>query len=134
MDWIQNHETLAWWLAATSITTFVLTLILVPLTIIRLPSDYFISGYQKRLLGSVTHPVVRGLWELAKCLLGLTLVVIGMLMLVLPGQGIITIFIGIMLLRFPGKYRLQRWMLARERVLRPANWLRRQAGREPLRV
>jgi hypothetical protein len=136
MEWIQNNETLAWWLFVISVTSFLVTLIAVPVTLIRLSADYFIPDYQSRLssVSKVSHPVIRTLWELTKFVLGLTLVVVGILMLVLPGQGIITILIGIMLLRFPGKYRLQRWILGRERVLRSANWLRRKAGREPLRI
>jgi len=58
--------------------------------------------------------------------------VAGIIMLVLPGQGIFTILIGIMLLNFPGKYRLERWIVARRPVLRSINWLRRRAGRAPL--
>ena len=123
MEWIQNHETLAWWLFVVSVTSFALTLIAVPVTLVRLSPDYFISSRHSRhsRSSSVSHPVIRTLWELTKFILGLTLVVIGILMLVLPGQGIITILIGIMLLRFPGKYRLERWILSRERVFRSAN-------------
>jgi hypothetical protein len=37
-----------------------------------------------------------------------------------------------MLLDFPGKYRLERWLATRRAVWRSINWLRRRAGREPL--
>ena len=52
-------------------------------------------------------------------------------MLVLPGQGILTILAGIMLLDFPGKHRLLRWIVAHPQVLRTLNWLRRR-GHPPL--
>ncbi len=136
MEWIQNNETLAWWLFVISVSAFLLTLIAVPLTLVRLSPDHFIANQQSRLSSpsTVSHPVIRTLWELTKFILGVALVVLGILMLVLPGQGVITILIGVMLLRFPGKYRLERWILGRKRVLRSANWLRRKAGREPLRI
>jgi hypothetical protein len=68
----------------------------------------------------------------AKNLLGYILIVAGILMLVLPGQGTWTIVVGIMLLNFPGKYKLERWIVSRGPVLRSINWVRRRAGRDPL--
>jgi hypothetical protein len=55
-------------------------------------------------------------------------------MLLLPGQGLLTILVGILITEFPGKYRLARWIITRRRVLSAINWLRKRAGREPLRV
>jgi len=56
----------------------------------------------------------------------------GIAMLVLPGQGILAILGGIELMDFPGKYRLERWIVSRPAVLRSVNWLRRRMGRPPL--
>jgi hypothetical protein len=53
-------------------------------------------------------------------------------MLLLPGQGVLTILIGIVLLDFPGKYRLERWAVRHRPVYRSINWLRR--GREPIEL
>ena len=53
-------------------------------------------------------------------------------MLVLPGQGILTIIIGIMFINFPGKYRLERWVVLRGPVLTIINRLRHRAGHAPL--
>ena len=69
---------------------------------------------------------------IGKNVLGAIFVVAGLIMLVLPGQGIFTILIGIMLLDFPGKYRLERWIVARRPVLQSINWLRQRAGRAAL--
>ena len=41
---------------------------------------------------------------------------------------------SMMLLTIPGKYRFEKWLVGRRFVLRPINWLRRRAHREPLRV
>jgi hypothetical protein len=64
--------------------------------------------------------------------LGYVFIVVGIVMLVIPGQGVLTIVIGIMLLNFPGKYRLERWLVVRRPVLRSINWLRRRSKRNPL--
>ncbi len=69
---------------------------------------------------------------IAKNLLGYIFVVAGTLMLVLPGQGLLTILVGIMFLNFRGKYELERWIVSRQPVLGSINWIRRRAGRAPL--
>ena len=60
--------------------------------------------------------------------------VAGIAMLVLPGQGVLTIVIGIMLLDFPGKYRFERRLVAYGPVLKAINGIRRAARRQPLIV
>ncbi len=67
----------------------------------------------------------------AKNILGGLLVVMGVVMLFTPGQGLLTILIGLLLLNFPGKYRLERWLVLRPGVLRGLNWLRQRRGHRP---
>ena len=66
-----------------------------------------------------------------KNLLGAALVVLGLLMLVTPGQGQVTLLAGLLLMNFPGKYRLERAVVSREGVMRALNWFRRRSGRPP---
>ena len=56
----------------------------------------------------------------------------GIAMLALPGQGILTILVGITLLNFPGKRRLELRIVRQRRVLRAINWMRAKAKRPPL--
>jgi hypothetical protein len=44
----------------------------------------------------------------------------------------LTILIGVMLLNFPGKRRLERWLVSRPRVLPVINRLRARFGKPPL--
>ena len=132
VQWIQSHETILWWLAALSIITFVSTLVAVPLLVVKIPSDYFAHGRRTGALWADRHAAVRWMLLLAKNLLGYILIAAGILMLVLPGQGMLTIMAGIMLLNFPGKYNLERWIVSRHHVLRSINWARRRAGQVPL--
>ena len=134
IEWIQTHETLLWWLAAVSMVTFVATLIAVPILVARIPSDYFAHRRRHRTPWAEHHPAVRAMLMTAKNVLGGVFIVVGIAMLVLPGQGVLTIVIGIMLLDFPGKYRLERSVVASRPVLRSINWLRRRAHRAPLEV
>ena len=62
------------------------------------------------------------------------LVMAGIAMLVLPGQGLLTILLGIMLLEFPGKRRVELMLLRRPEILAGLNWIRRHANRPPFEV
>ena len=59
---------------------------------------------------------------------------LGIMLLVLPGQGILTIIVGIILVDFPMKYRLERWLVSRKKVLKSMNWLRKRANKKPLKL
>ncbi|WP_233490267.1 PGPGW domain-containing protein [Thiocapsa marina] len=78
------------------------------------------------------HPVVYVSLRLFKNLVGWVLVLAGILMLVLPGQGILTIIMGLVLSDFPGKYALERRLASKQRVLDGINWIRRRSGHPPL--
>jgi hypothetical protein len=131
LEWLQGNENRIFWVAGASILTFLAFMVVVPLLIIRIPPDYFAHGRFRRKLWANRHLVLRMALLIGKNILGGVFVAAGIVMLVLPGQGILTILAGIMLLDFPGKYRLVRGIVARPRVLRTLNWLRRRAGRAP---
>lgn len=132
-DWITINEATLWYLAAFSFISFVATLLLVPVLVVRIPEDYFADEKRHRWEPwADEHPVIRWSLLLAKNLLGYIFIVLGIIMLVLPGQGILTILIGIMFINFPGKYRLERWVVLRAPVLNVINKLRRRSGRMPL--
>jgi hypothetical protein len=65
---------------------------------------------------------------------GYLFLVLGAFMLILPGQGVLTIVAGLALIDFPGKHRLIQWLVARPSVLKSMNWMRERAGRDPLIV
>ena len=71
---------------------------------------------------------------LLKNLLGLALVVLGLVFLLMPGQGVIVILIGVLLLDFPRKKELERWLISRGPILKLANWIRRKANKAPFRI
>ena len=131
---IQADETVFWWLTVTLIVAFFATLIIVPWFVIRIPSDYFSDSNieRRKTPWSNWHPLVRRILLVGRNVLGYVFLVVGTAMLVLPGPGILTIVVGIILLNFPGKYRLERWMVERRPVLRSINWLRRWAKKAPI--
>jgi hypothetical protein len=131
-EWIRANDTLLWVLATASVVTFVATLIAVPWIVIRIPHDYFAHRTRHATDWSQHHPAVRVLLKAGKNTLGAVFVLVGLAMLALPGQGLLTMLIGVMLLDFPGKFRFERWFVGRRPVLRAMNWLRKKGGRPPL--
>ncbi len=130
--WIQIHEMALMWLTAISVVTFVGSLFIVPFLVVRIPDDYFARKEEHGKSWANYHPVVRGILLAGKNLLGYILIAAGLAMLVLPGPGTLTILIGILLVDFPGKYRLERWIVTRGPVLQSVNWFRQRAGHAPL--
>ena len=134
IEWIQTHAAVSWWLAGLSALAFVATLFIVPIIVVRIPADYFEHPSRHRAPWADQHFVVRAFLLAAKNVFGGFLVVVGIAMLVFPGQGLLTIAIGLVLMDFPGKFHVERWIVTRKPVFQAINWLRRRAGQAPLVV
>lgn len=134
LSYIQENENVLLILGIVSVVSFLATLIIIPWIVLRIPADYFSKPRRVSLVSSSAHPSIKILVLIVKNLLGLAVVVLGIAMLVLPGQGLLTILIGVVLIDFPGKYKFQRWLISRDPVLKSANWLRKKGEKEPLRL
>lgn len=121
-------------LLAISVASFVAGALLLPLFVTRIPADYFSRPQRQRLLDGSRHPLLALLLAGVKNLTGLLLVLAGLVMLVTPGQGVLTLLVGLMIMNYPGKYRLERWLIMRPRVLPAVNWLRAKFHHPPLDV
>ncbi len=133
LEWLQQNDHLAW-LGALSLLTFVASLVLVPVLVVRMPADYFVAPARTGGRMAARHPLARLLLVALKNGLGILLLLAGIAMLVLPGQGLLTMILGLLLLDFPGKYRLERRLILHPRVLPVVNHIRRRRGHPPLRT
>ncbi len=129
VDWLRDYQGWLWGLGLLSIGTFVFSLVALPLVIVRLPADYFVSRPLRDW--PARRPALHLLLVVLKNMLGYVFVVAGVAMLVLPGQGLLTILIGVMLLDFPGKRRLERRIIQIPRLMQAANWMRVRYGQPP---
>ena len=132
LQWIAENPAILAVLAGVSLVTFVGTLVVVPVLLVRMRADYFLdpdpaTSFHRR------HPALRAAGAFAKNVIGATLVVIGFLLLLLPGQGILSILVGLSLLDFPGKRRLERRIAMQRHVRRSIDWIRTRRGHPPLR-
>lgn len=128
-DWLPQ---LLFWGSAVSLATLVATVVAVPWVVGRLPADYFSQPRRAVLPQDRSFP---GLLLMGfKNLLGAVLVLLGIIMLFTPGQGLLTLLVGLLLMNFPGKYRLERTLVARPGVFRALNWLRGRRGAGPMEL
>jgi archaellum biogenesis protein FlaJ (TadC family) len=116
-----------------SVVTFVLSILVVTVVLVKLPANYFHPSHAREFLVE-RHPVLRALGIFAKNLAGLVLVFFGVLMSLpgVPGQGVLTILLGVMLLDFPGKRALETYIVSRPRVRAGVNALRARFDKPPL--
>jgi len=130
--WFAEHEAVAWWLGSASVVTLVAAMILLPVVVTRIPADYFVDRSRHPVPWSRQHPVVRWILLTAKTTVGAIFVVAGLGLLFLPGQGVLTILMGLTLMSFPGKFAVERRMIRLRPVAQSINWMRKRAGKRGL--
>ena len=125
-----SSETLVM-LTVLSIVFFVGSLIVIPFILIRLPADFFDIRVPRPWMQD-QHPVLRLIGHIVKNAVGAIFLFAGFLMLFLPGQGILTVLIGISMLDFPGKRNLEAKMIGQPTVLHAINGMREKFGKPSL--
>jgi hypothetical protein len=139
-EWIERFKPEGWsdtelglFGIGLTVVTAVGSIVVCALVAVRIPATYFVGDHPPRMWAD-RHPFVRWPLVVVKNLFGVFLVLIGIIMSFpgVPGQGILTILMGAMLLDFPGKRKAERWLLRRRGVLTGLNKVRKRYGREPL--
>ena len=134
LTWLGENQGLLEWMGGVSLLMFVATLVVFPLVVIYLPEDYFVRDRRDPAHQTRRHPAVWLALTVLKNIFGALLILAGIAMLVLPGQGLLSILIGVTLLNFPGKYALERRIVGRPAVSRTLNRIRARARRPPLEI
>lgn len=130
--WLQDHRSLAWLIGVASLLMFLGTLAGLATAVVLLPPRHFVRDGERPPLVHFENPALRLLYRILKNAVGVFFILAGLAMLVLPGQGLLSLLVGMSLTDFPGKRRVIRSIVKRKAVLRSANWLRRKFGRSPL--
>ena len=118
-------------LTIASIIGFIGSLIAIPWILIRLPSDYFDLRVPRHWMKD-QHPVLRIIGLIIKNFVGTIFLIAGFLMLFLPGQGLLTMLIGISFIDFPGKRKLEAKIVGQRTVLNAINIMRKKFNKPPL--
>ena len=127
----RHLEIIVLWASGLSLLALVATAIAVPWVVARLPHDYFNQAHRAVWRLSADEPWFALVLGMVKNVLGALLVLLGLIMLVTPGQGLLTLLMGLLLMNFPGKYQLERWLVGRRGVLSALNWLRHRSDQPP---
>ena len=105
------------WVTGVSIATFTVSAAVLPWLLTRLPEDYFVETARVARPPWPSHPLAYWAWRVAKNVLGVVLLPAGVVMLVTPGQGVLTIIAALWLLDFPRKRRWERYLILLPNVL-----------------
>ncbi len=134
VDWLEAHAALSTAIVVGSVVFAVGSLWAVHRFLITIPPDYFQQEHKPLELWTDSHPVLRWCVIIGKNVLGGVLIVIGIVMLFTPGQGVLSLLLGISLVDLPGKRSLERRILQQDKVLGLVNRLRKRADQPPLEV
>ena len=131
-EFLSDYKIYLVWLGTLSFTIFIFSLLTIKWLVALIPSDYFIKKNNSEFRSN--YPIFWLVSIIIKNLVGYTLIVGGILMLVLPGQGLFTIFVGLMLSNYPGKFYIERKFIAIPSVLRAINWLRKKSNTPSIKI
>lgn len=115
------------------VVTFAVNLAIVSFILVKIPADHFAGSHHTKFW-SGPRPALRAAGIVGKNILGILLIVLGILLSIpgVPGQGLLTILLGLMLVNFPGRRTLEHKVLQRAEVLKSINRLRARYGKAPL--
>ena len=119
--------------ALICVVSILISVGLATIMLVRMPPMYFLAdGPQSTFLTD------RPAWQrvaayIGKNALGVLLIILGVVLSLpgVPGQGILTILIGITLVDFRGKRRIERRIMSIPAVFRGANRIRARFGKPP---
>jgi hypothetical protein len=121
--------------ASIFVGTFFVNLAIVSLILVKLPADHF-SKSRKTKFWSGPHPWLHAAKVIGKNIGGVLLVALGIVLSLpgVPGQGLLTVLLGVMLLDFPGRHRLEQKLLSKPSIVNTINSLRGRFGKPPLEL
>jgi len=117
------------------VASFFINLAIVSVILVKLPANHF-SKSRKTKFWSGPHPALHAAKVIGKNLGGILLVALGVVLSLpgVPGQGLLTILLGVMLLDFPGRHRLEQKLLSKPSIVNSINRLRERFGKPPLEL
>jgi len=124
--WVTSH---LMEIAILSGITLIGSIVSIGALVIYLPTDYFT---RENHVSVVANPILRILLRILKNIFGVFSLLIGFLMLIGPGQGVLTILVGVILCDFPRKRQVERKLIGRPALLNAANKFRARYNRPPI--
>ena len=130
-EWLEKNSYILLYLGVFSFCFFFMSLFGIKYFAAKIPQDYFKN--KQRVSKLKESSIVLWLfYMITKNLIGYIFIILGILALVLPGQGILMILIGLVMSDYPGKQNLERRIISIKTVRRGINWLRKKSGVEEI--
>ena len=126
------YKDLILWFGSISLFVFLFSLLSLKWLVSLIPEDYFINKKDSKI--KTNNILIWYIVLIFKNVIGYSLILGGIIMLILPGQGLFTIIIGLMMSNYPGKYFIEKKFIAIPTVLKSINWLRRKSNKPPIRI
>jgi archaellum biogenesis protein FlaJ (TadC family) len=118
-------------LAFISVITFIVSLVAIPWIISKMPEDYFSNQQQHSTYQDNYHPLIYLLLRILKNITAIIFIIAGFIMLFTPGQGLLTILVGLGLTDFPGRFALEQKIVRNKKIFNALNWVRKRTGVAP---
>jgi hypothetical protein len=105
------------------------------IVMVKIPANYFHSDYTHDLLPGKPF-IVRWSVVIIKNIVGILLIGLGIILSLpgVPGQGILTILLGLIMIDIPGKRPLEARIIRRPTILAAVNNLRERYKKPPLLI
>ena len=133
-EWLADSQSLFIWLSFFSAIFFIISLIALPWLVGLIPEDYFFNTTTDPQNANDDNFFYSLAIKIGKNALGLVLLAGGVLMLFLPGQGLLTIFMGAVLIDYPKKKLIERRLIKIGFILKGLNWVRIKGGHSLLKL
>lgn len=127
---LQNNQIFLY-ISGLSTIFFLLSLVGLSWLISIIPHNYFVDKKRVSFI-KMKNPLMWLSIVIIKNSIGLILILCGILMLILPGQGVLTIITGLIFLDYPGKFRFERSLVRNKLILNSMNWIRRKLDKPDL--
>ncbi|MGC3970050.1 MAG: PGPGW domain-containing protein [Pirellulales bacterium] len=127
-NWVPDWSPWTW--CALGVGGFFASLATCAVVLLYVPTNYFVEHSRPQIVWPKS--VGGWLWRIARNLLGFVIFLVGVIMIFTPGQGVLSILLGLALMDFPGKHRLVRKLLQSGKVLAAANQWRAKFGKPAL--
>ena len=130
--WLIDYSSILMSLGGLSILILLFSIVGMGWFIAQIPENYFIHDKRQARHWNEYSSQARIAIMISKNIFGGIMLIGGLFLLILPGQGLLTMIIGLLLIDYPGKFRLEQKIISIPSVFRGLNWFRTKAKKPNL--
>lgn len=115
------------------LASVIFSFLIIGIVMVKIPANYFSTHYERDFMPNSPW-IVRWGAVIAKNLLGVFLILLGIILSLpgVPGQGLLTILLGLIMMDIPGKRPIEAKIIKRPPIRNAINKLRVRYNKPPL--